>query len=384
MPRHVAPAGPLALALVLAASGVARPAGPEPARAAAGGDDVDARVFLVGDAGVPLASDPVLGALREDVAVAPARSVVVFLGDNVYPRGLPGEGTDARPEAERRLLAQVDAAQADGARTLFIPGNHDWDKQGKGGWDAIRRQGEFLERHGRGAVLEPKDGCPGPVVVDVHDRVRLVLLDTQWWLHGGPRPAGEASTCPQKTEAEVVDALASAIRGADGRRVVVAGHHPLESGGAHGGHFSWQDHVFPLRNAKPWLFVPLPVIGSLYPIVRGAGWATPQDVPNPQNRRMREALTGVFAKDPPLVYVAGHEHNLQVLKGYGSEVLLVSGAGAYGHLAWTTSTEATLFARAASGYMRLDVGRDGGVRLAVVTVAADGRASEAYTLDLSS
>jgi hypothetical protein len=384
MSRPVAPAGSLAIALFLAASGVARPAAPESARAATDAKAVDARVFLVGDAGVPLANDPVLAALRREVAVDPARAVVVYLGDNIYPRGLPPEGTHARQEAERRLLAQVEAAKAEGARVFFIPGNHDWDRQGAGGWDAVRRQGEYLEKNGGGARMEPAGGCPGPVVLDAHDRVRLVLLDTQWWLHGGSRPVGDTSACPQKSEAEVLDGLAAAIRGAGGRRVVVAGHHPLVSGGAHGGHFSWQDHLFPLRNAKPWLWVPLPVIGSLYPGVRGAGWATAQDVPNPRYRRMIEALNGVFAKDPPLVYVAGHEHNLQVLKPSRPGFLLVSGAGAYGHLAWTTSTEATLFARAASGYMRLDVAPDGGVRLVVVAVAADGRTSEAYALDLAS
>src|SRR5436309_11924013 len=31
----------------------------------------------------------------------------------------------------------------------------------------------------------------------------------------------------------------------------------------HGGHFGWQDHIFPLRNIKPWLWIPLPLIGSV-------------------------------------------------------------------------------------------------------------------------
>jgi hypothetical protein len=343
--------------------------------------DLDARVFLIGDAGVPLENDPVLVALGKDVGADPARSVVVYLGDNVYPRGLPQEGSLGRKEAERRLDAQVDAAD-EGSLVLFVPGNHDWDKHSAAGWDAVRRQGEYLAA--KGASMEPTGGCPGPAVRDVNDQVRLVLLDTQWWLHAGPKPVGKDSPCRQKTERDVVDALAAAIRDAGARRVVVAAHHPLATGGSHGGYFSWRDHLFPLRAAKSWLWIPLPGIGSLYPGARRAGWGTEQDVGSPANRRMREALAGVFEKHPPLVYAAGHEHNLQVLEAPHPRVLLVSGAGAYGHVTQTSWTASTLFARAASGYMRLDVEKSGRVRLAVVTVAADGKATEAMALDLTS
>ena len=357
------------------APGVPQPASVRQAK------DLDARVFLIGDAGVPLEKDPVLAALKKDVEVDSAKAVVVYLGDNVYPRGLPPEGALGRKDAQRRLDAQVDAARAAGSLVLFIPGNHDWDKQAAGGWDAIKRQGEYLAAKG-GAEMEPREGCPGPVVRDVHDRVRLVLLDTQWWLHAGPKP-GKESTCPQKTEKEVADALADAIKDAGDRRVIVAGHHPLATGGAHGGYFSWQDHIFPLRAAKSWLWIPLPVIGSLYPGARRAG-ASAQDLGSPQNRKMREALAGVFEKNPPLAYASGHEHNLQVLKAPNPKVLLISGAGAYGHVTQTSATASTLFARAASGYMRLDVEKSGRVRLAVVTVAADGKATESLALDLTS
>jgi hypothetical protein len=342
--------------------------------------DLDARVFLIGDAGVPIEKDPVLAALEEDVGADPAKAVVVYLGDNIYPRGLPPEKALGRKEAERRLDAQVDAAGAEGAAVLFIPGNHDWDKQGAGGWEAIKRQGEYLAA--KGAEIEPKGGCPGPAVRDVHERVRLVLLDTQWWLHTGPKPAGKDSPCPQKTEKEVVDALAVAIKDAGERRVVVAGHHPLATGGAHGGYFSWQDHIFPLRAARSWLWIPLPGIGSLYPGARRSGRSS-QDVSSAANRKMREAIAGVFERNPPLVYAAGHEHNLQVLKAPHPKLLLVSGSGAYGHTTQSSWTNATLFARAASGYMRLDVEKSGRVRLAVVTVAADGKATERYAQDLT-
>jgi hypothetical protein len=346
--------------------------------------DVALRLFLIGDAGVPLEKDPVLASLAREVDADAARSVVVYLGDNVYPRGLPPEGSLARKEAERRLDAQIDAAREQGTTAFFVPGNHDWDKQSAGGWDAIRRQGEYIEAKGGGSVtMEPKDGCPGPVVRDFESTLRLVLLDTQWWLHAGPKPRDPESSCPADSEKEVLDQVTLALQQAEGRPVVVAAHHPLATGGSHGGYFSWQDHLFPLRARKSWLWIPLPGIGSLYPAARRGG-ASAQDIAGTANRRMREALSGAFEKSPPLVYAAGHEHNLQVFKGGSAKYLLVSGAGAYGHVTQTAWTSDTLFAAAASGYMRLDFEKGGRARLAVITVAADGKATEAAALDLSS
>jgi len=41
----------------------------------------------------------------------------------------------------------------------------------------------------------PVGGCPGPTVVDLGEVVRLVALDSQWWLQDGPKP-GPTSSCP--------------------------------------------------------------------------------------------------------------------------------------------------------------------------------------------
>ncbi len=376
-----------AIVLLAALGGSALDAGGTPKRVLKGpipeAKDVDTRLFLIGDGGVPLAKDPVLASLSREVSADGSRAVVVFLGDNIYPRGLPVKEAVGRKEAERRIDAQVNAARAFGATAIFIPGNHDWDRMSPAGWDAIRRQGDYLRQKAIPSVrLEPEDGCPGPVVHDFNATLRLVILDTQWWLQPPPKP-GLSSSCPARTEAEVVDALTAALRDAGNRRVVVAGHHPLATGGEHGGHFTWEDHVFPLRATKSWLWVPLPGVGSAYPLSRMHG-ASAQDMSGAQNRRMREALSGVMQKQPPLVYAAAHDHNLQVLDGKNvARYLLVSGAGAFGHVSPTVWTKATLYAGALSGYMRIDFEKSGRSRLAVVALDARGKATEAASFDLA-
>ncbi|HEY8196865.1 MAG TPA: metallophosphoesterase [Gemmatimonadales bacterium] len=343
-------------------------------------EEVAVSVYLIGDAGEPdSAGEPVLLALRRDLASRHSERLVVFLGDNAYPRGLPAPGQPGRREAERHLTAQVEAVTSTGARGYLVPGNHDWAKHGVDGWQAIKRQELFVDSVGAGRVLfRPGGGCPGPSVVDIGARLRLILLDTQWWLHPGPKPRDPDSSCVADAEQEIVDSLRTALTGAGGRLVVMAEHHPLRSGGEHGGHFELKDHLFPLTAIKPWLWIPLPWIGSLYPAARQQGISS-QDIPSRAYQRLIAAFRRAMAASPPALYAAGHEHNLQVMSGGSARMELVSGAGIYGHSGKAVPLRGTLFARRASGFARLDVPKAGRARLAVLQVDAEGGSREVFS-----
>lgn len=271
---------------------------------------------------------------------------------------------------ERRLDAQIDVVGQGGARGIFLPGNHDWDKGKADGWEGVKRQGAHVEARGAPLVgFSPRDGCPGPEWVDLGRRLRLVILDTQWWLQEGPKPVDPSSDCAADSESEVKTALERALGGAGERHVVVAGHHPLATGGPHGGHFSFREHVFPLTDVNKALWIPLPVVGSIYPLARRGGVAV-QDLTSDRYRHLKEALEGVFREHRPLVYAAGHEHTLQVLEGRSARNLLVSGAGTLGHTSSVRAIEGSRFASSAAGFMRLDFEENGAVRLAVLGVTA--------------
>lgn len=341
-------------------------------------DEIEHTLLLIGDAGEPtLPNEPVFAALRAAAEEGPTRTTIVFLGDNSYPHGLPAVGEPGRELSEQRLAAQV-AAVPDGATGYFLLGNHDWERGAEGGWDAARRQDDFITRIGGADVsVLPPGGCPGPVVRDRSPRLRLILLDTQWWLHGGPKPEGPGTGCRHGSSGAVTQALRDAVQVDSGRYVVVVGHHPLASGGVHGGKFDWIDHVFPLRAISGWLWVPLPVIGSLYPLVRGSGISA-QDIPSGENRAMRDSLRSAFASRPPLAYASGHEHNLQILVGDVPRFLLVSGSGTAGHTNKVFRIAETEYANAIGGFMRLDALWDGRVRLGVIVPDSDGRIQEDY------
>ncbi|MEE8408272.1 MAG: metallophosphoesterase [Myxococcota bacterium] len=347
-----------------------------PATPIADASAIELSLLIVGDAGRPAEEgEPVLKALTTAAAVDPKRTLVLFLGDNVYADGLRPVGDPERATGERRLGAQVDVLRQSGAPGIFVPGNHDW----RSGWRAVVDQQRFIETHGNGlASMVPGGGCPGPEIVDASASLRLVILDTAWWLFDGPKPMHPSSECEFDSEAEVLDATRRALADAGERHVVVVTHHPMDSGGRHGGHFAWHEHIFPLRGLHPWLWIPLPVLGSFYPLARMAGIAD-QDLTSDRYGSMRDRLRDVFRANPPLANVAGHDHNLQVLEGAVETYVLVSGAGIYGHATTVQQLEQTRFALNAAGFMRLDVLTDGTMRLAVLVVDETGGSREVFS-----
>jgi hypothetical protein len=334
----------------------------------ASSDTVELKLILIGDAGLPArGGEPVLRALARELAVDPQHSLVVFLGDNVYPRGMVLDSTAReRRENERILGEQLAPLLEHRVPGVMIPGNHDWAAGTAAGWEAVRAQGVFVNGRGGGRVtLLPGHACPGPVALDLGSSVRLIVLDTQWWLQTPePRPEGEnAEGCRARSPAEVVDSLRADLAGAGGRRTVVVGHHPIVSGGRHGGYFDWPTYLFPLH---PW--------------ARQAGLFAKQDVSGSEYRALIAALSRAFAEHPPLVYAAGHEHNLQLLRQSPARYLVVSGAGIYNHTTPLRALRGTLYARRASGWATLAFLRDGRVRMSFQVVDAEGRLSEDFSM----
>jgi hypothetical protein len=275
-------------------------------------------------------------------------------------------------------MTQIRVARSTGARGIFVPGNHDWAHSGPDGWDAVRRQGRFIERNGGPRVaLVPAGGCPGPVSIDVESVLRLLVLDTQWWFHKGPKPTHPVSDCPADSESEVVDSVRAALAAADGRQVVVLAHHPLATTGGHGGYFDWKVHIFPLRRLASWLWIPLPFIGSAYPLARNLG-ISDQDLSSGRYQHMLKAFDSAFADHPPLVYAGGHDHSLQVMTGSSAQYIVVSGGGPNRHLEPAARGQSTLYAGAKSGFVQIDFAKHGEARLGVVVVDGEGNASEEF------
>ncbi|HTI09389.1 MAG TPA: BamA/TamA family outer membrane protein [Puia sp.] len=289
-------------------------------------DRVVRRMFLVGDAGaLQDGHHPVCDWLKQHVDWNDTSNVLVYLGDNVYPQGMPPEGSKSLDAAKRILDYQVSVVSGKKANAYFIPGNHDW-KQGKpGGWDQVKKEADYLESLGLANVqFLPKDGCPGPVAVPVGEKMVLVCMDSQWWLQQDDRP-GPESDCDCKDPKSIINALKDIISTYPDKLIVLAMHHPFYTHGVHGGYYTLKQHIFPLTDFQRGLYIPLPVIGSIYPITRGV-FGNVQDVHNPKYKELIRQVDEVIRGHQNVVHVAGHDHGLQLLQ-HDSLYYVVSGAG---------------------------------------------------------
>lgn len=291
-------------------------------------------VFLVGDAGKnpSYAPTPALQALETQLERTYHANALIFLGDNIYEEGLPPDSVPNYLHYRDYMDSQLEVARTRRGPTVFIPGNHDWNGGTQtGGWAAVKRQEAYIESQlNHPKTHLPNGGCPGPAVRKLGERWAVIVLDTHWWMHPhkSDRPVGANSPCQHRTEDEILRALDDSIRTLEGRKVLIVGHHPLFSNGAHGDHYTLEDHLFPLRMAKKWLWLPLPGLGSLYPL--GRRWSkNPTDITNPDYKRMKQGLLKVLRRHPNSLYACGHEHGLQYfhLPEYAGLHHIVSGAG---------------------------------------------------------
>ena len=284
--------------------------------------EVKYRVILIGDAGEMNTGQ--LESLKSAANhVIKGKTTTLFLGDNIYPTGMALPGSNNIKETEQILKSQFEPMRANGAAVYFVPGNHDWDKSGPNGLAKIQAQGQFLASFNDPLLkLIPDNGCPNPVAINLTDKLTIIAYDSEWWLF----PYDKANPdCECNSKEEVVMRMRELFDQNKDKMIILAAHHPFQSYGAHGGYFTFKNHLFPLTSLNKNLYIPLPIIGSLYPFLRTT-FLSPEDMKHPLYKEMMDKVNSVFGEAPNVVYAAGHEHGLQLIKS--KQLQIVSGAGA--------------------------------------------------------
>lgn len=283
-------------------------------------------VYLIGDAGAATLDprEPILEVLQKQLMKTGEHSSVIFLGDNIYPDGLPPEESEEYQRAEIRVLSQLKTVEDYPGRIVFVPGNHDWQSSGPEGLQWLKRQEEYIESYlNRGNVFLPDDGLPGPVAIELAKKgeypnlyfdIQLITLDTHWWLHRHDKLLEEGVKNEEKQKRKILQSLEEIIDNNLEDEIVVASHHPLFSFGRHGGKFPASTHLLP------------PVFGSLYVAYRNIR-GYPQDIARYDDLK-NGLLKSMEGKDG-LIFASGHEHSLQFIpyrNGQNRQYQLVSGS----------------------------------------------------------
>ncbi|WP_073141027.1 BamA/TamA family outer membrane protein [Chryseolinea serpens] len=319
--------------------------------------DVAYTLYLVGDAGEPeIVNQPLGKVLRRQAEQSGPNTTLLYLGDNVYPKGMPPEDARSRAAAELTLKTQAGWIQGLGVRGIFVPGNHDWQRGRKNGQATLMNQQQFIDSlKDKNITLLPRDACPGPVEIALPGNAVLVILDTQWFLHPWDKPRGDESPCDVKNGADAWIAINDIFARNAGKRVIVAAHHPLITHGEHGGVFTWQDHLFPLTAVKHNLYIPMPVIGSIYPLYR-KWFGDVQDTSHPLYKEMSSLIQNIMLQYPGSVYAAGHEHALQYLV---RDSLHMIGSGSGSKHTFVKMKKYSRFAAPVQGFVKFSIKNDG-------------------------
>jgi hypothetical protein len=323
-------------------------------------DSIVQRLIMIGDAGqLENGRHPELELIARLFSLKDSNTAVIYLGDNIYPLGLPEPGS-ANYELKKKILdLQIDLLNGKAAKGIMIPGNHDWMKGGRHGLDQVGYQEFYVKgRQMPNMIFTPESGCPGPVEIPLNESVVMIVVDSQWWLQRENRP-GETSDCECKTEDEVVIQLKDMLYRNRNKLVVYASHHPFKSYGEHGGYFTWKQHIFPLTELNDNLYIPLPVLGSIYAFGRG-GFGNIQDLKNPEYKDYTNRIDEVLSGHPYCIRIAGHEHALQFIEQSGQQYI-VSGAGSKN--TQVRKGPGTVFADEGTGFGVLELLKTGEVRL---------------------
>ena len=310
--------------------------------------------YLIGDAGNSSlgAKSAALEAFQNDLKEATKSSTAIFLGDNIYPKGLPGKKNDSRELAEHRIDVQIQAVRDFKGEAIFIPGNHDWYSGLKG----LKRQEKYVEEKlGKNTFL-PENGCPLESV-KISEDIELIIIDSEWYITNWDDQPTINDDCEIKTRAKFYSELRGMIKKARGKTTVIALHHPMFTNGPHGGQYTFGSHM-----------KPLPIVGTLKNVLRKTSGISPADVQHKRYNEFRKQVITLSQQNDKVIFVSGHEHSLQYLK-QDNIPQIVSGAGS--KVTGTRNVGNGEFSYGTAGYARLDVFKDGSSQVSFYSVKDD-------------
>lgn len=269
--------------------------------------------YLIGDSGNAMPDSTVasLKTLKTHLDNATKEASVLFLGDNIYPYGMPKKSDLQRKLAEHRLDMQITATAGFKGKSIFIPGNHDWYNDGVEGLK--RQQDHVIGKLGKKSFL-PKDGCPIETL-NLNEQVTLIIVDSQWYITNWNNHPTINENCAIKTRAQFLDEFRSEIKKARGKTTIVAVHHPMYSNGEHGGRYSFASHLSPA-----------PVLGTLKNLLRKTTGISNADLQNVHYNELRKNLVAAAQHNDKVIFVSGHEHNLQYIEGDVKQIISGSGS----------------------------------------------------------
>ncbi|MGB6082627.1 metallophosphoesterase [Moheibacter sp.] len=307
------------------------------------------RLFLIGDAGnaEEPESQKTLQFFEEKISQSEENATILFLGDNVYPKGIPDSSNlEKRKLAEEKLNYQLEIAKKFKGKSIFMPGNHDWYSGLEGLEEQERIVSETLaDKH----AFLPRKNC-GIERLKINGEIILLVIDSQWYLENWNNYPKINDDCDIKTREDFFDEIKSELDKFQNETMILAIHHPLLSNGSHGGRLmSVNQQLYPIDN------VPLPVVGSVFAFMRKT-IGIPQDLHSAPYRELANRIKTEITDRDNVIVVSGHEHNLQYIEHQNIKQII---SGAASKTDPARAVYPNDFSYGKQGYAILDLYKDG-------------------------
>ncbi len=337
-------------------------------------DSIRYRTIWIGDAGKKEEAQQVISE-HAATHILQNKTTVVYLNKNKYPQGDNDAAARKTYDWQSRLRLQYEPMRKRGAGVFFISGNYDRSKTGivDPGKKAIIRSYREAELDSLFWMVS-HNACPDPLEINLSDSLVMIVFNSQWWLYPAENENIEGE-CDCKTKLDVLDRLDELRYKNQDKFILLASLHPLQSFGNRSSKARLKDHIFPLTALNKALYIPLPGAGTLYRFFHSA-FAKQDNAKHPLYKDMAGRVRAVFDSVPNLIYVAGEEYGLHLMKD--KQVQLLIGPGAR-HVRARKGKQ-TLFADTHPGYAVIDLLQDNNMHVELYNY--EDKTEEAYSYNV--
>jgi hypothetical protein len=315
------------------------------------------QIIITGDAGHSKGISPKMMHMMEQLsAEAGTNSTLLLLGDNI--NSISENKSPQNLDTQANLLL-AEMANTFKGQTYYIPGDLEWRKNNQAGVDQIEK---WWQDHVEGDedTFIPDDGCPGPEVEELTDKLVLIAFDSRWFIENWNRNEIHNESCDIRNRDDLLLELRNEIKSYyHTHNIILAMHHPVFSTGRRGGYSCFKDHIFPFSDIDGHIPIPLPVLGSAITFLKKKIPGR-QDILHPVYQELAKTIDHFNRDYPGMIVVSAHDFNLQYLRDKVQHYIV---SGALVDHAPVSLSDSAFFTYGNLGVARLNIFDDGSVDL---------------------
>ncbi|PWL38700.1 metallophosphatase [Flagellimonas aquimarina] len=225
----------------------------------------------------------------------------------------------AKENFQRSLNSQLEVIKGFGKDAIFTPGENEWYENG---YQSVQKIEKHIQKNSK-AKFHPDNGEPIKKY-DLSENVVLITIDSQWFLEDWDNQIYINEKSEIKNRTLFFLEFENQIKKAQGKIKLIAIHHPIDTYSKQG-------------------------------LIRNTAGPSIQDFQNRQYRTLRRRLKTVARQAENVIFVSGHDKNLQYINNRVPQII----SGAVGTTKGAKRADEGDFSSTKNGYARLDIDSDG-------------------------